>query len=261
MVTAPYVRRLTEVRPKMPHNLEAPCPSGTADWAGLYRTRGDEDVSYRPVLTGDVFADTPVLTPQGNERTKTVMVVQHPCALRSNGVDLIPRLLVAEVRPHKVIDAADWTGSGKVMPLPELKPHSTTEKQKHHAAFLDALYLADPERRGQRIACLEPLGVNLLLQRWVHYNSRVVVQTHTYNEVTAGPYEEADLTEDWCEARLADGLDVREATKECLDWLREPHTAGGPTRQDLLVDPQRRAPVRAAARQQLRSLRTPSDPT
>lgn len=59
------------------------------------------------------------------------------------------------------------------MPLPDLKPNSTTDKQKHHAAYFDALYLADPERLGPRIACLEPLGVNLLLQRWVHHNSRV----------------------------------------------------------------------------------------
>jgi hypothetical protein len=93
----------------MPRDLEAPCPVGTTDWAGLYRARADEVVAHRPVLTGDVFTDTPVLTPQGNERVKTAIVVQHPCALRSNGVDLIPRLLVAEVRPHKVLDAADWT--------------------------------------------------------------------------------------------------------------------------------------------------------
>lgn len=146
------------------------------------------------------------------------------------------------------------------MPLPELKPNSTTDKEKNHAAYFDALYLADPERLGLRSACLEPLGVNLLLQRWVHHNSRVVVQTHMYNEVTAGPYEEADLAEDWCETRLADGLDVRDATRECLDWLRQPQTAGGPARQDLLVDPQLRAAVRAAARQHLRSLSRPSPP-
>lgn len=119
--------------------------------------------------------------------------------------------------------------------------------------FTDTTVLA-PQGGGARIACMEPLGVNLLLQRWVHHNSRVVVPTHTYNEVAAGPYEEADLTEVWCEARMVDGLSVDEATTECLEWLREVHTPDGPTRQRLMVDPQHRASIRAVARQHLRSL-------
>lgn len=240
----------------MAHDLEAPCPAGVADWSALYRARGDEVVEHRPVFTGDVFADTPVLTPQGDERRKTVLVVQHPCALRTDGVELVTRLLVAEVRATKVVPAEDWLKFGKLMPLPDLKPDAETEKRKHQAGHFDALYLADPARLGMRIACLEPLGVNLLLQRWVHHNSRVVVPTHTVDDVTGGPYEEADITEDWCESRVADGLDVTVATLECVTWLREPAAHGtAASRQKLLEEPQRRATIRQAARRQVGWLR------
>lgn len=239
----------------MTHDLEAPCPVGSANWAALYRARGDEVPAHRPVFTGDVFSDTPVLTPQGDERRKTVLVVQHPCALRTDGVTLASRLLVAEVRPTKIISADDWVGYGKLMPLPDLRPDAETEKQKNHAGYFDALYLADPARLGTRIACLEPLGVNLLLQRWVHHNSRVVVPSHAYDEVTGGPYEEADIAEDWCESRIADGLDAADATAECVAWLREPSAAGTESRQEMLEEPQRRATIRQAARRHVRCLR------
>lgn len=242
----------------MAHDLEAPCPVGLADWAGLYRARGDEVVTHRPVFTGDVFTDTPVRTPQGGSRRRTVVVVQHPCALRTNGSDLVSRLLVAEVRPHSVIPAEDWTGYISLMPLPDLIPTGESDKQRHQAAFLDAPYVADPNELGRRIACLQPLGVNLLLQRWVHHNSRVVVETHRFNEVVAGPYEEADITEDWCEARISSSMPIGEATVECLSWLREPIQAGGALRQEMLADAQQRAPIRRAAREQVRSLRAPS---
>jgi len=164
-------------------------------------------------------------------------------------------LLVAEVRPTKIISADDWVGYGKLMPLPDLRPDAEAEKQKNHAGYFDALYLADPARLGTRIACLEPLGVNLLLQRWVHHNSRVVVPSHAYDEVTGGPYEEADIAEDWCESRIADGLDAADATAECVAWLREPSAAGTESRQEMLEEPQRRATIRQAARRHVRCLR------
>jgi hypothetical protein len=138
------------------------------------------------------------------------------------------------------------------MPLPDLVPTVDSSK-RNRAAFFDELYVADPSKLGPRMACLSPLGVNLLLQRWVHHSSRVVVETHRYNEVTCGPYEEADITEDWCEERMPDGLTQDEATFECLDWLRQPHAEGGPLRQQLLDHP-RRALVRQASRLHIRSL-------
>jgi hypothetical protein len=78
-------------------DLEYPGAEGIPDWDSLYRARGDDVVRHRPVFTGDVFAKVTVQS-VGATRVKDVMVLQHPCALRSNGVDLHPRLVVAELR-------------------------------------------------------------------------------------------------------------------------------------------------------------------
>ncbi len=157
----------------MAHDLEYPGADGIPDWSSLYRTRGGEVVRHRPVFTGDVFEKVPVQG-LGESKTKTVIVLQHPCALRSNGVDLHSRLLVAALRNHKVIPVEDWTGHVGKMPLPELITALET-RRRHHAAFFDEPYLVDPDDLSldKRIACLSQTGVNLLLQRWVHHNSRV----------------------------------------------------------------------------------------
>lgn len=80
------------------------------------------------------------------------------------------------------------------MPLPELIPTLETGR-RHQAAFFDEPYLVSPDdlMPDKRIAYLSQTGVNLLLQRWVHHNSRVVVPTATYQEVSSPAYEEADL--------------------------------------------------------------------
>lgn len=237
----------------MAHDLEFPGIEGVPDWDTLYRARGDEVVCHRPVFTGDVF-DKVTVQSLGEIRTKKVMVLQHPCALRTNGVDLQPRLFVAEVRPHPVIPAEGWTGHVAKMPLPELVPMLTSAK-RHQAAFFDAPYLVGPNALNldQRIACLSQAGVNLLLQRWVHHNSRAVIPTTTYQEVSSPAYEEADLIEEWCEERVEAGVDIHDAATEAVKWLRE-DAGGGVIRQQLLDDPQSRSTVRRQMRAALREL-------
>ncbi len=117
----------------MAHDLEYPGADGVPDWDSLYRARGDEVVRHRPVFTGDVFEKVPV---QGLEetKTKTVIVLQHPCALRSNGVDLHSRLMVAEVRDHRVIPLESWTGHVSKMPLPDLIPTVETRRRRRSQA-------------------------------------------------------------------------------------------------------------------------------
>ena len=105
-----------------------------------------------------------------------------------------------------------------------------------------------------RIACLSPVGVNLLLQRWVVHNTRVVVPTFDYQGMIAGPYEEADLIEEWCSERTPTGVDVDDATKEAVNWLREDLGAGTPIRQDRLADPQRVSSVRKEMRTRLKGM-------
>lgn len=237
----------------MAHDLEYPGIEGVPIWDTLYRARGDEVVRHRPVFTGDVF-DKVTVQSLGETRIKKIIVLQHPCALRTNGVDLQPRLFVAEVRPHNVIAAKDWTGHVAKMPLPELVPTLASAK-RHQAAFFDAPYMIGPDALNldKRIACLSPIGVNLLLQRWVHHNSRVVVPTMTYQDVSSSAYEEADLIEEWCEQRVEAGIDIHGAATEAVKWLRE-DAGGGVIRQRLLDDPQNRSTVRRQMRAALREL-------
>ncbi len=110
----------------MAHDLEYPGADGVPDWGSLYRARGDEVVRHRPIFTGDVFEKIPVQG-LGESKTKTVIVLQHPCALRSNGVNLHSRLMVAELRNHKPIPVEAWTGHVGKMPLPELLPAGRRE--------------------------------------------------------------------------------------------------------------------------------------
>lgn len=238
----------------MADDLEYPGSAGVPDWDSLYRARGDEVVRHRPVFTGDVFERVPVQS-LGQVRTKNIIILQHPCALRSNGVELHPRLMVAEVRQHRVIPVEEWNGHLSKMPLPDLKP-TVTSGRRHQAAFFDEPYLIGPDDLDpdKRVACLSPSGVNLLLQRWVHHNSRAVVPTATYQDVSSPAYEEADLVEEWVEERLEAGLDIREAGVEAVKWLRE-DAGGGVTRQELLQNPQSRSIVRQQLRAALRQHR------
>jgi hypothetical protein len=73
-------------------------------------------------------------------------------------------------------------------------------------------------------------------------------------EVTGGPYEEADITEEWCEDQMAAGLTLEEAEAEALMWIRE-EKSSGVRRQKLLSDPQQRSTVRKEMRAHLRYLR------
>ncbi|MBC7762514.1 MAG: hypothetical protein H7201_12130 [Candidatus Saccharibacteria bacterium] len=180
--------------------------------------------------------------------TATVIVLQHPCALRSNGVDLNAKLLVAPVTPAALIPVGGWTGSYKKMPLPELDGSGSFT-----ATFTDSdVVLSESLVSGTRIASLSQFGVNILLQRWVHHNSRAIIPSHEYQTVTSAEYEEADLTEDWCEDRARAGVDLPAATKEAHDWFRSDSGSGSGSWQSLLQDPQQRSVVRRAMRTEAR---------
>jgi hypothetical protein len=209
-------------------------------------------VSHRPIFTGDIFEKITVFA-LSESKTKSVAVLQHPCALRVDGVNLHPRLLVAEVRNHSVIEWDSWTGHLGKMPLPDLMPTVDSGK-RNQAIIFDSLYLVSPEDLllDKRVACLSQLGVNLLLQRWVHHNSRAVVPTTVYQGVTSPVYEEADLIEEWCEHRVNAGIGINEASTEAVDWLRG-MDENGTMRQELLKDPQTRSAVRRSMRAALKA--------
>lgn len=228
-------------------DLEAP-----ASDAELYLARGDDVAAARPYFTGDVFEASEVRNLDGELLSTTVMIMQHPCAMRMKGIDLVPGLLMVEVAEHEYLKPSQWTGFTRVMPLPELLHDSDNPAQLHHAAYFNRVHIVRPGGLGSRIASLSIRGVNLLLQRWVHHNSRVVVPSGQFQRVIGGVFEEADLIEEWCEERRT--LHLTAATTECISWLREQPVDGTPTRQKLLEDEQCRSSVRKQMRQQLQRL-------
>lgn len=239
----------------MSHDLEYPGAGGSPDWDLLYRARGSgELVSHRMLFTGDVVSRVLVRGIE-NPRTRTVMLLQHPWALRSNGVELLSRLVVAEVRPFSLLEPGQWRGHFDKMPLPFLVPDANGPK-RHQAAFFASPYLvaaADLDLT-KRIASLSPMGVNILLQRWVAHNSRVIVPTFEFQKMVAGPYEEADLIEEWCQERVGSDVTVEQASKEALDWLRADLGDGVPNRQTQLADAQRVSKIRRDMRAALRAM-------
>lgn len=207
----------------------------------------------RPLFTGDVFQMVPVYGTD-EPATKNVMIVQHPCALRK-GPKLKEKFMVAEVEQRQIVPVKMWrNGNFTVMPLPEMFP-DLDGPSSHQAVFFDNLFLARSSDLSQadRIACLSPCGVNLLLQRWVHHNSRVIVPTWQFQEVCSPVYEEADIIEEWCEARFEAGVSYATGATEAEDWLRE-DLGNGLTRQKMLQDKQSRSVVRRDLRSALKAL-------
>lgn len=230
----------------MAGQLEAP---GSSDGEDLYLARGDEIEAFRPLFTGDVYLLQGA--PDRSDPTR-VVVIHHPCALRTNGSALVPVVLCAEVAADREFRPNDWLGNFKKMPLPNLP--SMEGGASHSAVHFDKPRLLAPSELGIRLACLSLSGVNLLQQRWVHFTSRVIVPTQSFAEVVSGPFEEADLTEDWCRTRVGPGITQTDATEECLSWLRATPPGSTTMRQDLLADSQKRSAIRREARNHLKSL-------
>jgi hypothetical protein len=211
----------------------------------LYLARGDDIPAWRPLNTGDVFAGVPLTI--GGERTGRAIVLTHPCTIRIDGVHLIDRLLMAPVEPADPVPM--WRGHYAKMPLPALEPGDG------HAADFDriepvASMALDP---AARLAALQPVGVNLLLQQLVHYLTRVVIETSLFN-VACGPgFAEVDLIEEWLEVALDSVPDLEEATVACHDWLRSAPDGSQDSPQRRLTEPQQRAAVRREARAQVRA--------
>jgi len=111
----------------------------------------------------------------------------------------------------------------------------------------------DELEAGTRIAILSSRGVNLLVQRWLHHNSRVVVPTITINVQTAGPFEEADLIQEACEDLTAAGIAIDIASANVDQWLRESAGENATSNREMLADPQQRSAVRSSLRRQVRA--------
>jgi hypothetical protein len=238
--------------------LEAPNGSA-ADWDILYLARGDDElVPHRPIFTGDVFKGVQVQPPRAEAKVKTVMVIQHPCAMRPDGVALAESILVAEVRRFPVLPPDKWDTSGKIMPLPDLLP-DVASNRRHQAALFDNTYHVHPSDLLNRTACLSPRGVNLLLQRWVYHSSRVIVPSFDFDAAISHVYEQADIIEEWCGIAIAGGRGLDEAINDAHEWLQE--IDGGLTREKALQTPGRRSLIRRKAREAAATWRAPGEMT
>jgi hypothetical protein len=207
-------------------------------------------VAARPVFTGDVFADTTIA---GETEQKNVIVVQHPCAIRIDGLTLAPKLLVVEVTPHELIRPSQWIGKNfRYMPLPDL----TDTVGEHFVAEFSEFHKVTPTELDvdKRIACMSELGVGLLMQRWVNHNSRVIIPTESYQEFCAPQFDEAEIMEVWCTDRADDGIDAETATREIDQWLGD-RSATGVSARESLQDVRYRSAVRQAVRKHKNALR------
>jgi hypothetical protein len=231
----------------MAHSLEAPGTDEAPEFSSLYRARGDEVGLQRPIFTGDVFFGVPVI---GEAAPRDVIVLQHPCVIR-RGVELAPKLLVAEIAVDPALAPSRWPlGHYRKMPLPELQ---IEHGSKHYSAFFERHQLAMREDLDLtlRTALMSQRGVNLLMQRWVHHNSRVIVPTQNYQEVTGAQYEEADIIEEWCVDRYEDDVSLETATAEIDTWLG----TGDPSPRARLDDLQQRSAIRREVRAALKAAR------
>jgi hypothetical protein len=166
--------------------------------------------------------------------------------MRVNGVGLADRLLMARVTATAEIPLHKWaTGFFRVMPLPDLNGGS-------YAARLDeiGLVVSTAVQSAERLACMTPLGINLLQQRFIAYLTRFVVPTFRLNEACAAVFDEADLCEEWALVAVAAGVSLDQAAAAFHNWIRSADSSGI-TRQEQLAQPQRRAGVRRDMRRHL----------
>jgi len=214
----------------------------------LYLARGEDVNPLRPLFTGDVVADVAI---PGVQDEGMAIVVAHPCSMRGKDAQLEPKVLVAAVRERETMGRLAWAGGHfGLMPLPDLLVAG-----RLWVARLDDLGKALTEQvsAGTRVACLTPLGVNLLQQRFIWRLTRHEVPTHQLQEASAHVFEEADLLEEWNETVCAAGLPPAQAAASFEAFMRADR-GGGKTRQDDLRDPQRRSTVRIDCRVEARRL-------
>jgi hypothetical protein len=219
------------------HTLESPSlgHDGEIDWdiIWLYR-RKNGVLEPRPVFTGDVFRGVHAIG-DDPETQSDIVILQHPCALRTDGNDLRPVLVAARLVDYSNMPVSSWAGNYDVMPLVVFK----ADPPKPQAASFDQLVLVKSSELvfKKRVACMTMAGIALLLQRWTNMNTRVVVPTWRFTQVTALQVAEADGIEDWCQERQRARVKPEQSAREATKWLDDKNEDTGVQRRMLLRDP------------------------
>lgn len=179
----------------------------------IYLARSPSEVEgARPFLTGDVFR---AITIPGVDNTGHGIIITHPCSMRSDGVELAEKLLLAHVSPSPAIPLKRWRkGYFKVMPLPDMMDGNWSAK------FAEiGLVRSEHLLSSERTACLTLYGINLLQQRFIWYLTRFLVPTHLLSEVAESVFEEAELCEEWVVSVRETGGDEQRAARSFHEWI------------------------------------------
>lgn len=222
----------------------------------------EEASIYRPIATGDIFRGVKVPGADEDESSHDLtMVIAHPSAMRK-GAALEDRVRAAPVAPVDGLSQSRWAnGYYNVFPLPRLsdvaKSNGFDTPPRSWGALLAvaaAVRTSDLDVT-QRVACLSPEGIKLLLQRVVHADTRVAVRPDTIASVFRPKLEEIELLESWTEAvvppMLASGTDRASALISAASSFEE-FLVGtsvdeqGTTRRHLIDDPTSMSRVRRA---------------
>ena len=211
----------------------------------LYLARLEEVNPHRPLFTGDVYESG------AGAESETVIVLAHPCSIRGRDAQLLNEVLVATVSEMPDSPPSHKWSSGyfRKMPLPDLGGRFRTADFQSIRS-VSTLTLSC----GNRIACLSQVGVNLLQQRMIFHLTRFVAPTRDLDGAFCHTFIEAELLEEWVEAKHNQGASVDDAAKSFDEMTRSPFAEpAGETMQDALRDPQKRAAVRKRIRKALSS--------
>lgn len=212
-----------------PHHLQT--PAKLADL--ILASAGDaDDMALRPLMTGDVLK---------LDDGRLVALIQHPCAIRA-GTELLERLLTCEVVALDGAQRSSWADepfSRMLLPIGEHGPLQIDFR-------LPVVLSAQQAEAARRVAILERVGVNLLLQRWVHHTSRFVALTTSYDQMCAAEYIEVELLQDALDELVPNTLDKAAALKEIDRFLGQSLESKRDTWRTRLRDPQHHAAARRA---------------
>lgn len=216
----------------------------------LYDDRGHVPPT-RPITQGDVFREVDV--PGFTDQPAAVLVLQHPCSMRA-GAELRPRLTVVAIRGPQRIRPSDWQGYAWAMLLPNL----LGDGSGYLADFRDVISVdSSLLLRSKRIAALTNYGVQVLHQRNIFYQTRLMVDISTLAQTFDPIATELELQYEWVEAAVAAAVDtsgeaqvlevIAAAEREFNQYLDEKDRA----RRKSLQQPLLRADVRRQVRREI----------
>lgn len=191
----------------------------------------EEASLYRPIVTGDIFTGLRVpgcLDADANHGLS--MIIAHPSVMRQ-GAQLEERARAAPVAPRNGLRRSQWSpGYYDVYPLPVLTEIAGDNgfdiANRGWCAVLQDSAPIETKLLDvrQRVACLSPLGIEILLQRMVHSDTRVPVKAELIGQVFAPKLEEIELLETWCEELVSQSSehlqrDLEEAARDFEGFL------------------------------------------